>query len=109
MFSKFIIQKEEFPDCFRETTLQMSFKRKKKKREKLSDSRFTHSKFLFLRLVEGLIVGEGLKKPQLIGSSMYQIGRQPGHTSEELVFVMKAIISKYRSEGKRLILQTSDL
>ena len=40
---------------------------------------------------------------------MYQIGGQPGHRAEELVFAMKSIISKYRNEGKSLILQTSDL
>ena len=107
-FSKLIIQKEEFPDSFKETTLHMIFKGGTGKREKLSDNRFVHSKFWFPRLVEGLIVGEGLKKPLLNGSSMYQIGGQPGHRCEELIFVMKAIISKYRSEGKCLILQTSD-
>ena len=78
-FSKIIIQTEEFPDCFKETTLHMIFKGGQGKREKLSDSRFIHSKFWFPRLVEGLIVGEGLKKPLLIGSLMYQIGGQPGH------------------------------
>ena len=104
-----IIEKEVFPECFKETTLHMIFKGGKGKRENLSENRFIHSKFWFPRLVEGLIVGEGLKKPLIDGSSMYQIGGQPGHRCEELIFTMKSIISKYIYEGKCLILQTSDL
>ena len=87
----------------------MILKGGKEKREHLSSNRFIHSKFWFPRFVEGLIVGEGLKKPLIDGSSMYQIGGQPGHRCEELVFTMKSIIAKYIYEGKCLILQTSDL
>ena len=103
-FSKIMIDKEEFPKCFKETTFHMIFKGGiKGKREKLPDNRFIHSKFWFPRLVEGLIVGEGLKKPLVDGSSMYQIGGQPGNRCEELVFTMESIIAKYIHEGKCLI------
>ena len=108
-FAQFMIEKEQFPDCFKETTLHMIFKGGKGKRHNLSANRFIHSKFWLPRLVEGLVVVEGLKQPRVNGSSMYQIGGQPGHRAEELVFCMKSIISKYRSEGKSIILQTSDL
>ena len=40
---------------------------------------------------------------------MYQIGGQPGHRSEELVFILKSVIAKYRMEGKQVIIQSSDL
>ena len=41
-FSKILIEKEEFPKCFKETTLHMIFKGGKGKREKLSHNRFIH-------------------------------------------------------------------
>jgi hypothetical protein len=108
-FSRMMIEEEKFPDCFKETTLHMIFKGGKGRRENLSENRFIHSKFWFPRLVEGLIVGEGLKQPLVQNSSMYQIGGQPGHRFEELVFSMKSIIAKYRYQGKSLIIQTADL
>ena len=108
-FAQTMIEEEQFPVCFKETTLHMIFKGGKGRRHNLSANRFIHSKFWFPRLVEGLVVLEGLKKPLVNGSSMYQIGGQPGHRAEELVFAMKSIIAKYRNEGKSLILQTSDL
>ena len=40
---------------------------------------------------------------------MYQIGGQPGHRPEELVFVMKSIIAKYIKEGKMVILKLYDI
>ena len=55
-FSKIIIEKEELPECFKETTLHIIFKGGKGKRESLSSNHFIHSKFWFPRLVEGLIV-----------------------------------------------------
>ena len=108
-FAQMMIEKEVFPNCFKETTLHMIFKGGKGRRQNLSDNRFVHSKFWFPRLVEGLIVVEGLKKPLIEGSSMYQIGGQPGHRAEELIFAMKSVIARYRSQGKCVLLQTSDL
>ena len=40
---------------------------------------------------------------------MYQIGGQPGHRAEELIFAIKSVIARYRSQGKCVLLQTSDL
>ena len=56
-----------------------------------------------------MVVLEGLKGPLLEGSSKYQVGGQPGHRSEELVFALKSVISRYRKEGKVLIIQTYDI
>ena len=108
-FTSEMFEKEEFPDCFKETTLHMIFKGGKGKRHNLNDNRFIHSKFWFARAAEGLVVLEGLKGPLLEGSSKYQVGGQPGHRSEELVFALKSVISRYRKEGKVLIIQTYDI
>ena len=40
---------------------------------------------------------------------MYQIRGQPGHRSEELVFALKPIVSRYQAQGKLVIIQTSDI
>ena len=108
-FSKMMIQKEDFPECFRETTLHMIFKGGKGRKHILSDNRFVHSKFWFPRTVEGLVVVGGLKETLVGRSSIYQIGGQPGHRSEEHVFVLKSIVARYKAQGKPLILQTSDI
>jgi hypothetical protein len=50
-----------------------------------------------------------MKWPLIEKSSIYQIGGQPGHRSEEHVFILKSVIAKYRSEGKQIIIQSSDL
>ena len=68
-FSREMIEKEKFPDSFKETTLHMIFKGGQGNRHILSDNRFIHSKFWFPRVVEGLIVFEGLKSHLISGSS----------------------------------------
>ena len=108
-FAQQMIEKEVFPSSFKETTLHMIFKGGKGRRQNLSDNRFVHSKFWFPRTVEGLLVLQGLKEPLIRGSSIYQIGGQPGHRAEELIFSLKSIVSKYRSEGKVIIIQSSDI
>ena len=104
-----MIEKEVFPSSFQETTLHMVFKGGNGRRQNLPDNRFVHSKFWFPRMVEGLVVVQGLKEPLVEGSTMYQIGGQPGHRAEELIFSLKSIVAKYRSEGKPIIIQSSDI
>ena len=78
-----------FPTDFQNTTLHMVYKNGSGgRREVLSDHRFIHCKDFWARTAEGLVIEDGLKRPLLEGSSIYQIGGQPGHRSEELVFVM---------------------
>ena len=86
----------------------MIFKGKGKK-ENLSDNRFIHSKSWLPRLVEGLIVEEGVKEALVTKSSMFQIGGQPGHRPEEHMFVMRSLISKTRAEGKPIVVQCWDI
>ena len=109
MFCQLMFEEETFPTCFQNTTLHMINKGGKGRREELSNNRFIHSKSWFPCLAEALVVEEGLKQPLINGSSIYQIGGQPGHRAEKLVFSLKSIISKYRAEGKPIIIQTSDI
>ena len=50
-----------------------------------------------------------MKGPLVSGSSIYQIGGQPGHRPEELVFVFKSVVALYRSRGKMLVAQCYDV
>ena len=104
-----MIEKETFPSSFKDTTLHMIFKGGKGRRHNLPDNRFIHTKPWWPRLAEGLIVEEGLKQPLVEGSLVYQIGGQPGHRSEEHVFVLKSIIARQRAQGKPIIIQPSDI
>ena len=99
---------ETFPETFTETTLHMIWKAKGRQTN-LDSNRFIHCKPWLPRAAESLIVEGGLKEPLLQGSSIYQIGGQPGHRSEELLFVMKSIIAKYRKMGKNIVLQLYDI
>ena len=100
---------ETFPSEFQDTTLHMIFKGGKGRKENLSDNRFIHSKPWFPRLVEGLVVEGGLRKPLVEKSSIFQIGGQPKHQSGELVFAMKSIIAKHMAERKMVIIQCYDI
>ena len=109
-FCQKMFSNEVFPKEFQDTTLHMIFKGGKgKKREMLDANRFIHSKGFFARAAEGLVVEDGLKAPLLAGSSMFQIGGQPGHRPEEMVFVMKSVMALYRKEGKMLIINFYNL
>ena len=54
-FCQEMIEKETFPNSFKDTTLHMIFKGGKGKRHKLPDNRFIHSKPWWPRLIEGLL------------------------------------------------------
>ena len=107
-FCQRMFEEETVPSDFRETTLHMVYKAKNR-REILSSNRFIHCKLFFLRVAESLVVEGGLKTSLLEGSSIYQIGGQPRHRSEELVFVAKSIIARYKQLGKMLIINFYDL
>ena len=108
-FCQVMFQDEVFPEQFNNTTLHMIFKGGKGRREKLTNNRFIHSKSWLPRTAEALCVEEGMKWPLIEKSSIYQIGGQPGHRYEEHVFILKSVTAKYRSEGKQIIIQSSDL
>ena len=52
---------------------------------------------------------DGLKTPLLAASFIFQIGGQPGHRPEEMIFVMKSIVARYKQEGKLLVINFYDL
>ena len=108
-FSKIMCEEEKFPENFKNTTLHMIFKGGNGKREQLSENRFIHSKNWFPCTVEACVVEEGLKGPLIDQSSIYQIGGQPRHRVEELIFSLKSIIAKYRAQGKPIVIQSYDL
>ena len=103
-----MFKQETFPDSFSETTLHMLWKAKGKQTN-LDSNRFIHCKSWLPRVAESLGVEGGLKGPLVDGSSIYQIGGQPGHRSEELLYVMKSVIAKYRKVGKNVVLQLFDI
>ena len=82
----------------------MVFKGGNVRRDILSNNRFIHSKPWWPWTAEVLIVEEVLKGPLVEGSSIYQIGGQPGHRAEELVFVLKSVIAKQRFQGKAILI-----
>ena len=105
-----MFEEEKFPEEFQLTTLHMIFKGGiKGRKEILSDSRFIHCKDFWARTAEGLIVEDGLKGPLIDKSSIYQIGGQPGHRTEELVFVMKSVIAKHLKMKKILVMKFFDI
>ena len=103
-----MIIEESFPSSFQETTLHMIYKGVGR-HDNLQNNRFVHCKEWWPRITESLVVEGGLKEPLVSGSSIYQIGGQPGHRTEELMFVLKSVIAKQRAEGKVLILQAYDV
>jgi hypothetical protein len=87
----------------------MIFKGGKGKKEILSDNRFIHSKTWMPRLAEALVVEEGMKKPLVENSTIYQIGGQSKHRPEELIFSMKSVFAKERKEKNPIIIQCWDI
>ena len=104
-----MFEEESFPAEFQYTTLNMIFKGGKGRKEILSNNRFVHCKDVWARTAEGLIVEDGLRGPLIEKSSIYQIGGQPGHRPEELIFVMKSVIAKHLKNKKMLILKLYDI
>ena len=60
-------------------------------------------------MAESLGVEDGLKDTLIDGSSIYQIRGQPGHRSEELLFVLKSVVALSREKGKMVVLQSYDI
>ena len=102
-----MLDDEDFPKSFDETTLHQIYKGKGKK-EIMANNRYIHSKEWLPRLVEGMVVEE-MKDQILEGSSPFQIGGQPGHQPQEHLFTAKSIMAKYEMEGKMVLLQAYDI
>ena len=103
-----MFKEEVFPKQFQNTTLHMIYKGKGR-REVLSDNRFIHCKDWFARAAEAMVVRDGLKEALVSGSSIYQVGGQPGHRPEELLFAFKSVVARQLSQGKEVIVQSFDV
>ena len=103
-----MLKEEVFPQQFKRTNLHMIYKGKGKK-EELANNRFIHCKEWMARAAEGLVVQDGLKHCLLAGSSIYQVGGQPGHRPDELVYVLKSLVGKMRQEKRQVIIQCYDV
>ena len=104
---KKFIDKEEFPDMFKETLLYMIWK-KKGSALTLKNNRFIHLKHHLARLSEALVFNKS--KYQIFDqSTKYQIGGQSGHSPEEHVFSLKSLIGLEESLGEGVILNLVDI
>ena len=85
---KKFFEKEEFPEKFRKTTLFMIWKRKGSA-EVLSNNRFIHLKETYLaRTCEALLMNQ-MKHQIFDKSTIYQIGGQARHSTNEHLFTIK--------------------
>ena len=103
-----MFREEVFPDSYKDTVLNMVYKGKGNK-EQLQNNRFVHCKLWQPRLAEALLVEGGMKEPLVSCSSRYQVGGQAGHRPEELLFVFKSVLARYRSLKRVVVGQCHDV
>ena len=107
-FCKRMIEEEVFPEMFRRTLLYMIWKQKGIQ-EVLKNNRFIHLKEHYLpRTVEALVVDK-MKDDILSKSTMYQVGGQPGHSTEEHLFTIKSMIEQLENKGQGMIFTLIDI
>ena len=101
-------EKEEFPEKFRKTILFMIWKRKGGA-EVLSNNRFIHLKETYLaRTCEALLLSQ-MKHQVFVKSTVYQIGGQASHSTNEHLFTIKSIMGLMESQGDGFILTLVDI
>ena len=98
----------DFPIMFGNTLLYMIWK-SKGPQEVLRNNMFIHLKEHYLpRSVESLVVNK-MKDDILSKSTMYQVGGQPGHSTDEPVFTIKSLIDFLEVRGQGMIFTLMDL
>ena len=102
-----MIEEEVFPDEFRKTTLQMLWKGKGPA-EALKKSRFLHLKSFLPRACEALVVNR-MKDKIIESSSVFQVGGQPGHSTDESIFIVKSIMALAEATGKSFLFSLVDI
>ena len=60
------------------------------------------------RAAEAVVVGR-MKERILEASSIYQVGGQPGHSTDESIFAIKSLIARAESSGKGFIFSLVDI
>ena len=106
-FVKRMIEEEIFPEEFRRTTLQMLWKGKGTP-EVLKNSRFLHLKSFLPRACEAVVVNR-MKDKILENSSVFQVGGQPGHSTDESIFIVKSIMALAEASGRSFLFSLVDI
>ena len=107
MLCKRMIDQETFPERFEETVLQQLYKGKGSRLE-LGNSRFIHLKEWLPRTCDALIV-EKMKPDILASSSIFQIGGQAGHRTQEHLFTVRSVAALKMQQGMGIMLQVYDI
>ena len=102
-----MIEQEKFPVNFEKTILQQIYKGKGSKIE-LENSRFIHDKDWLPKTCDALIVNK-MKPDILAASSIFQIGGQPGHRTQEHLFTMRSVVALMLYHGEGIIAQLVDI
>ena len=103
-----MISEEEFPSLFRKTLLNMIWKQKGPS-EILKNNRFIHLKEHYMpRTVEALVVNK-MKDDILDKSTIYQVGGQPGHSTDEHIFSIKSLMDMLMMTNSGMIFMLVDL
>ena len=92
---------------FEETILQQIYKGKGSKLE-LKNSRFIHLKDWLPRTCDALIVDK-MKPDILAASSIFQIGGQAGHRTQEHLFTVRSVIALMLLQGLAILVQVFDI
>jgi hypothetical protein len=97
-----MIMEEDFPDMFRKTILYIIWKGKGPQ-EIMKNSRFIHMKEHYLpRTVESIVVNV-MKDDILDKSTMYQVGGQPGHSTDEHLFAIRSLMELLEARGQGMV------
>ena len=103
-----MIDIEEFPTQFRKTLLNMIWKQKGPA-EVLKNNRFIHLKEHYLpRTVEAMVVNK-MKDDILSKSTVYQVGGQPGHSTDEHIFAIKSLMEMMVMSDRGMIFMLVDI
>ena len=93
---------------FRKTILYMIWK-SKGPQEIMKNNRFIHMKEHYLpRTVESIVVNV-MKEDILDKSTMYQVGGQPGHSTDEHLFAIRSLIELLEARGQGMVFTLVDL
>ena len=102
-----MIEEETFPEKFEETVLQQIYKGKGSRLE-LGNNRYIHIKDWLPRTCDSLIVNK-MKPCILSASSIFQIGGQAGHRTQEHLFTVRSLAALKLSQGQGIMLQIYDI
>ena len=92
-----MIEQETFPERFEETVLQQIYKGKGSRLE-LGNNRYIHLKDWLPRTCDALIVDK-MKPDILESSSIFQIGGQAGHRTQEHLFTVRSVAALKLQRG----------